>query len=94
VILIAWRGAHTWVMTGFRATADPTVYRDAEVTGTYIYDPWYPRVSTIWGPSDPPGTFQNQDEMDRNFLQWQRPEGPYPDRDGKYLIVVPTIPLA
>jgi hypothetical protein len=94
VILIAWRGAHTWVMTGFRATADPTVYRDAQVTGTYIYDPWYPRVSTIWGPSDPPGTFQNQDEMDRNFLQWQRPEGPYPDRDGKYLIVVPTTPLA
>jgi hypothetical protein len=92
-ILIAWRGAHTWVMTGFRATADPTVYRDAEVTGTYIYDPWYPRVSTIWGASDPPGTFQDQDEMDRNFLGWQRPEGAYPDRDGKYLVVVPTVPL-
>jgi hypothetical protein len=94
VILIAWRGAHTWVMTGFRATADPSVYRDAEVTGTYIYDPWFPRVSTIWGPSDPPGTFQDQREMDRNFLGWQRPEGAYPDRDDKYLVLVPTLPLA
>src|SRR5262245_55575743 len=94
VILIAWRGAHTWVMTGFKADADPTLYRDAEVTGTYIYDPWYPRVSTIWGPSDPPGTFQDQSEMDRNYLQWQRPEGAYPDRDGKYLAVVPTLPLS
>ena len=93
VILIAWRGAHTWVMTGYRADADPTVFNDATVTGTYIYDPWYPRVSTIWGPSDRPGTFQNTAEMERNFLRWQRPEGRYPDRDGKYIALVPTIPL-
>ena len=93
VILIAWRGAHTWVMTGYRATADPTVFRKAKITGTYIYDPWYPRVSTIWGPSDRPGTFQDQAEMERNFLRWARPEGSYPDRDGKFLAVVPTIPL-
>jgi hypothetical protein len=94
VILIAWRGAHTWVMTGYRADADPTVFRDAVIRGTYIYDPWYPRVSTIWGPSDEPGVFQNDAEMERNFLRWDRPEGAYPDRDGKYIAVVPTIPLA
>lgn len=93
VILIAWRGAHTWVMTGYRATADPTVFRNAKVTGTYIYDPWYPRVSTIWGASDKPGTFQDSAEMERNFLRWDRPEGTYEDRDGKFLAVVPTIPL-
>jgi hypothetical protein len=63
------------------------------VTGAYIYDPWYPLISSIWGASDPPGTFQNLDEMRRNFLQWQRPEGSYPDRDGKYIVVVPTIPI-
>ena len=62
-----------------------------KITGTYILDPWYPRVSSIWGPSDPPGTFQNEAEMVRNFLQWKRPEGQYPDRDGLYIIVVPTI---
>jgi hypothetical protein len=93
VILIAWRGAHTWVMTGYRATADPTIFRNAKVTGTYIYDPWYPRVSTIWGASDKPGTFQDQSEMERNYLRWDRPEGEYADRDGKFLAVVPTIPL-
>jgi hypothetical protein len=93
VVLIAWRGAHTWVMTGFRADADPTIFRDAEIRGTYVYDPWYPRVSTIWGPSDRPGTYQNMAEMERNFLRWERPEGKYPDRDGKYIAVVPTIPL-
>ena len=90
-ILLAWRGAHTWVMTGFRADADPSVFKDARITGTYILDPWYPRVSSIWGPSDPPGTFQNEAEMVRNFLKWKRPEGRYPDRDGKYIVVVPTV---
>jgi hypothetical protein len=94
VILLAWRGAHTWVMTGYRATADPTVFDDARVTGTYVLDPWYPRDSSIWGPSDPPGTFQDASEMERNFLPWKRPEGRYPDRDGRFIVVVPTIPGA
>ena len=93
VILIAWRGAHTWVMTGYRANADPVVFRNARITGAYIYDPWYPRVSSIWGPSDKPGTFQDASEMERNFLRWDRPEGDYVQRDGKFLAIVPTIPL-
>jgi hypothetical protein len=92
-ILLTWRGAHTWVMTGFRANADPSIFDDARITGTYILDPWYPWVSTIWGPSDPPGTFQDAAEMRRNFLVWKRPEGRYPDRDGLYITVVPTIPV-
>jgi hypothetical protein len=93
VILLAWRGAHTWVMTGFRADADPTVFRDAHIDGAYVLDPWYPRVSSIWGRSDPPGTFQNGSEMERNFLKWRRPEGRYPDRDQLYITVAPTVPL-
>lgn len=90
VLLLAWRGAHTWVMTGFRADADPLVFDDAKISGTYILDPWYPLVSSIWGPSDPPGTYQNGDEMRRNYLPWKRPEGHYPDRDGMFIAVVPT----
>ena len=90
VILLAWRGAHTWVMTGFRADADPLLFRDAKVSGAYVLDPWYPRVSSIWGPSDPAGTYQDADEMRRNFLAWRRPEGRYPDRDGLFITVVPT----
>jgi hypothetical protein len=91
-ILLAWKGAHTWVMTGYAAEADPTIFPDAIMTGAYILDPWYPWNSTIWGQSDPPGAFQDWPEMERNFLPWKRPEGTYPDRDGKYIILVPTIP--
>jgi hypothetical protein len=91
-ILLAWRGAHTWVMTGFRADADPRLFPDAVIEGTYILDPWYPWISTLWGPSDPPGTFQDLAEMKRNFLPWKRPEGAYPDRDGKWIVLVPTLP--
>lgn len=90
VILLAWRGAHTWVMTGFRADADPLVFDDAKVTGAYILDPWYPLVSSIWGPSDPPGSFENLGLMRENYLRWDRPEGHYPDRDGLFIAVVPT----
>lgn len=91
-ILLAWRGAHTWVMTGYRADADPAVFHDAKISGTYVLDPWYPWNSSIWGQSDPPGTFQNKAEMERNFRAWKRPEGPYPHRDGKFIVVVPTLP--
>ncbi len=91
-VLLTWRGAHTWVMTGFKADADPLLFDDARISGTYILDPWYPRVSSIWGPSDPPGTFQDADEMRRNYLPWERPEGSYPTRDGKFVAVVPTQP--
>jgi hypothetical protein len=94
VILLAWRGAHTWVMTGYRADADPRLFRDAVVEGAYVLDPWYPWVSSIWGPSDPPGTFQDQAEMERNYLRWKRPEGTYPERDGLFISVVPTVPVS
>jgi hypothetical protein len=106
VVLFPWWGAHTWVMTGYRADADPLLFADANVSGLYILDPWHPRTSSIWGYSDPPGNFEDLAEMERNWPAgagppgfeavgpgWTRPEGPYPDRDGKYVILVPTIPL-
>ena len=89
-ILLAWRGAHAWVMTGYRADADPTIFRNARVKGAYILDPWYPRVSSIWGRSDKPGVFQDRSEMKRNYLPWRRPEGRYPGRDGRFLVILPT----
>jgi hypothetical protein len=92
VILLAWRGAHTWVMNGYRADADPAIFPDAKISGTYILDPWFPSISSLWGPSDPPGTYQDGKEMERNFLKWKRPEGTYPARDGKFIVVIPTLP--
>lgn len=94
VVLLAWRGAHAWLMSGYRADADPRLVPDATVSGAYVLDAWYPRVSSIWGPSDPPGTFQDASEMVRNFLPWKRPEGKYPERDGRFLALVPTLPFA
>jgi hypothetical protein len=90
-ILLAWRGAHTWVMTGYRGDGDPAIFRNVKISGAYIIDPWYPRLSSIWGYSNPPGTFTKFDEMRQNFLPWKRPEGHYPDRDGLYITVVPTV---
>ncbi len=70
-------------MTGYRPRPTRRSSRTRSSTGAYVLDPWYPWDSTIWGPSDPPGTFQDWPEMERNFLPWKRPEGTYPDRDGK-----------
>jgi hypothetical protein len=102
VVMFPWWGAHTWVMTGYRADADPTFFDDATVTGAYVLDPWYPRTSSIWGTSDPPGNFEDLAELERNWPAyqgppgyeqigpgWTRPEGPYPGRDGKFVILLP-----
>jgi hypothetical protein len=105
VVMFPWWGAHSWVMTGYRADADPIRFDDAQVTGAYILDPWYPRVSSIWGPSDGPGNFEDLAELERNWPAfegppgyeeigpgWTRPEGRYPDRDGRFVVLVPTTP--
>jgi len=93
VVMMAWRGAHTWVMTGFQSDADPNVFADANVTGAYIYDPWYPTwQSSIWKASLGPGVFHDWTNLQENFLPWQRPEGTYPGRDGNFILVVPTQP--
>jgi hypothetical protein len=104
VVMFPWWGAHTWVMTGYRADADPTVFDDAVVSGAYILDPWYPRNSSIWGQSDPPGNFEDLAELERNWPAyqgppghesigpgWTRPEGAYPSRDGRFVVLIPTV---
>jgi hypothetical protein len=105
VVMFPWWGAHSWVMTGYRADADPTLFDDAVISGAYILDPWYPRVSSIWGPSDGPGNFEDLAELERNWPAhqgppgyeaigpgWTRPEGAYPERDGRFIVLMPTTP--
>jgi len=105
VVMFPWWGAHSWVMTGYQADADPTLFSDATITGAYILDPWYPRISSIWGPSDEPGNLEDLAELERNWPAfqgppgyeqigpgWSRPEGAYPDRDGKFIVLMPTTP--
>jgi hypothetical protein len=88
--LLVWRGAHSWVMHGFRATADPTTHKDARITHVYISDPWYPRVSNIWGASRPPNSRVPVAALAEDYLPWRRPTGRYPGKDGKFVMVMPV----
>ena len=79
-------------MTGFRADADPTIFPDAKISGTYILDPWYPRhlehLGSVGPARDVPG---QRPRWSATSCRWKRPEGTYPDRDGLFISVVPTI---
>jgi putative peptidoglycan lipid II flippase len=88
--MMTWRGAHSWVMSGFTSTADPAVSDKFKVEGIYIEDVWWPRISSIWGPSDPPDTLMAVADLSVDFLPWKRPKGSYPQKDGLYVIVVPV----
>ena len=75
----------------------PRSSHDAASAASYILDPWYPRVSSIWGPSDAPGNFEDAAEMERNWPAYRAhpatsdragldaARGRYPDRDGLYV---------
>lgn len=88
--LLVWRGAHAWVMHGFRARADLAVDPTARVLAIHVSDPWYPRLSSIWGRSNPPGTLVPVEDLAADYLPWKRPTGPYPGKDGGYVMVLPV----
>ena len=88
--LMVWRGAHSWVMSGFSATADPARTDAFVVTAVRIEDVWYPRLSSIWGYSRPPDALVPVGLLPEDYLPWKRPSGPYPDKDGKFVVVIPT----
>jgi hypothetical protein len=87
-----WRGAHSWVMSGFTATDDPAISKDFEVTAVYIEDVWYPYVSTLWGASRPPNALVPVAKLKEDFLPYQRPLFRHPDRDGRFMLVMPALP--
>jgi hypothetical protein len=88
--LIMWRGAHAWVMSGFRATADPAVTSRFSVTHVTVEDPWYPRASSIWRRSPRPDSTVSVDVLVRDLLPFRRPTVRYPDKDGRFVLVVPV----
>jgi hypothetical protein len=88
--LLVWRGAHAWVMTGFEATADPAVTDRFRVTHLRIVDVWYPRVSSIWGASFRPNTRVAVGRLKEDYLPWRRPLMRYPDKDGRFVLVLPV----
>ncbi|MEX1294601.1 MAG: hypothetical protein AB1Z67_00380 [Candidatus Limnocylindrales bacterium] len=90
--LVVWRGAHSWVMSGFTATADPAYDNGFRVKAAYIQDTWYPYVSTIWGASNPPDTLVPVARLKEDYLPYQRPRARYPKRDGKFMLILPVLP--
>jgi hypothetical protein len=90
--ILAWAGVHSWVMTGFTATADPASGKRFAVTTAYVLDPWYPWVSTRWPRSEAPNQPRDAADLRANIRPWKVASGPYPERDGKYLVVVPLAP--
>lgn len=88
--LLVWRGAHAWVMTGFKATADPALTDEFRVTHVRIVDVWYPRVSSIWGASDKPNTLVPVRRLPVDYLPWRRPMARYPEMDRKFVLVMPV----
>jgi len=90
--LVTWRGAHSWVMSGFKATADPAYDKSFVVESVYIQDTWYPWVSTIWGASRAPDTLVPVARLSEDYLPYKRPNGKWPRRDGKYMLILPVLP--
>jgi hypothetical protein len=90
--LLVWRGAHSWSMSGFQSDADPLTTDEFNVLGIYAEDVWYPRISSIWGPSFPPDSFDPYDELHIDYKHYKRPREVHPDKDGQWVLIVPILP--
>jgi Lipid II flippase MurJ len=87
--LIVWYGWHSWVVSGFKSTADPALTDSFTVTGLYVEDVWYNRLSTIWGWSNPPDTFVKTADLPidyKRYKEWTKD----PARDGLFVFVMPV----
>jgi len=88
--LLMWRGAHAWVMSGFEATADPAWTDEFRVTHVRVVDSWHPRRSSIWGPAQVPDARIAVSSLAEDYLPWRRPTVRYPEKDGRFVLVVPV----
>jgi len=101
--LLVWGGRHAWVMSGFRATADPRRTGRFRVTAAIVLDPLYPYGSSRWGPSPRPRESLSPAKLGRQFVP--RRSGTWPGAPtgvagammkalaGKYVIVMPYVPI-
>jgi hypothetical protein len=85
--LLMWRGRHAWVLSGFRATADPLLPK-SRVTSVIVEDPLYPRDSPTWGPSPAPGARLTIAQLSRQFVP-RRQSNRSPHLSGKYVVLIP-----
>jgi hypothetical protein len=93
--LLMWRGRHAWVMSGFRATADPATTDRFRVTRVIVEDPLYPHGSSVWGKSPAPGASITPSQLGKQYLP-RRSRSPWAAVQpwarrlaGKYVLVLP-----
>jgi hypothetical protein len=87
--LLVWEGEHAWVMSGFKATADPAFTNKFRVTAVWIEDPWAGRHSSYWGRGLAPHSLVRVDNL-RGFVRWESFHRPEYGRRGKFTIVTPV----
>jgi hypothetical protein len=88
--LLVWRGFHAWVMSGFTSIGDPARTDHFVVTGVFVEDPWYPRISRTYGRGQAPDAYLSNRQLARFFLPYdQHGEGGL-DKDGRYVVVIPV----
>jgi putative peptidoglycan lipid II flippase len=88
--LIVWYGWHSWVVSGFTATADPEVTDDYSVVSLMIEDVWYNRLSSIWGYSSPPDTSVPFNDLSKDYKAWHQAKI-YAGKEGQFVYVIPTV---
>jgi putative peptidoglycan lipid II flippase len=92
--LLVWFGWHSWVVSGFVASADPAATDNYSVTSLYIEDVWYNRHSTLWnktrgGYSRPPDSLVPYGELAQDFKKWDQAVN-YRGKQNLYVFVIPT----
>lgn len=83
--LLVMHGHHAWVMSGFRATADPAVTNRYEVTSVYVEGPLYP-IGQRDGFDMPPDTLISTTLLRSYMNPYQAPGTSW---DHKFLTVAP-----
>jgi putative peptidoglycan lipid II flippase len=87
--LVVWYGWHSWVVSGFSATADPAYTDNYTVTAVRIEDVWYPRHSTIWGDSRPPDANVPVSALPKDYKIWHQAHK-ITGREGLFVYVIPV----
>jgi hypothetical protein len=87
--LLVWEGAHAWVMSGFKATADPRLTDDFTVTHVWVEDPWTGRVSGAYGAGLAPHTLLTVKALGADFLKYSSMHRPQYGDDGMFVVVAP-----
>jgi hypothetical protein len=88
--LVVWRGWHSWVVSGFTATADPALTDKFTVLSLRIEDVWYPRVSTLWPKSRPPDADVPVADLAPDYKTWVQAKF-IQGRDGYFVYVIPVV---